>query len=40
MITIYYSSVLDHPVETVWSLIGDFNNYPAYRRSDRKRHRG
>jgi hypothetical protein len=26
----YYSAVLDHPVETVWSLIRDFNNYPAY----------
>jgi hypothetical protein len=25
-----YSTVLDHPVETVWSLIRDFNNYPAY----------
>jgi hypothetical protein len=25
-----YSAVLDHPVETVWSLIRDFNNYPAY----------
>jgi hypothetical protein len=30
MITAYYSTVLDHPVETVWSLIRDFNNYPAY----------
>lgn len=26
----YYSTVLDHPLETVWSLIRDFNNYPAY----------
>ena len=26
----YYSAVLDHPIETVWSLIRDFNNYPAY----------
>jgi Polyketide cyclase / dehydrase and lipid transport len=26
----YYSAVIDHPVETVWSLIRDFNNYPAY----------
>lgn len=26
----YYSAVLDHPLETVWSLIRDFNNYPAY----------
>jgi hypothetical protein len=25
-----YSAVLDHPVETVWSLIRDFNNYPIY----------
>lgn len=30
MITAYYSAVLDHPVEAVWSLIRDFNNYPAY----------
>ena len=26
----HYSAVLDHPVEAVWSLIRDFNNYPAY----------
>jgi hypothetical protein len=30
MTTAYYSAVLDHPLETVWSLICDFNNYPAY----------
>jgi hypothetical protein len=30
MTTAYYSTVLDHPLETVWSLIRDFNNYPAY----------
>jgi hypothetical protein len=30
MTTATYSAVLDHPVETVWSLIRDFNNYPAY----------
>ena len=30
MTTAYYSNVLDHPVESVWSLIRDFNNYPAY----------
>jgi hypothetical protein len=30
VITAYYSSVLDQPVKTVWSLIRDFNNYPAY----------
>lgn len=30
MATAYYSTVLDHPVEAVWSLIRDFNNYPAY----------
>ncbi len=30
MITAYYSTVLDYPVETVWSLIRDFNNYPAF----------
>ncbi|RQH12163.1 SRPBCC family protein [Bradyrhizobium sp. RP6] len=26
----YYSAVLDHPLDEVWSLIRDFNNYPAY----------
>jgi len=26
----YYSTVLNHPLETVWDLIRDFNNYPAY----------
>ena len=26
----YYSAVLDHPLDDVWSLIRDFNNYPAY----------
>ena len=30
MTTAYYSTVLDHPLETVWSLIRDFNNYSAY----------
>ena len=30
MTSAYYSTVLDHPLETVWSLIRDFNNYPAY----------
>jgi hypothetical protein len=30
MTTAYYSTVLDHPLETVWALIRDFNNYPAY----------
>jgi len=30
MITAYYSTVLDHPVDRVWSLIRDFNNYPVY----------
>jgi len=30
MTTAHYSTVLDHPLETVWSLIRDFNNYPAY----------
>lgn len=28
--TAYYSTVLDYPVETVWALIRDFNNYPTY----------
>ena len=26
----YFSTVLDYPLDTVWSLIRDFNNYPAY----------
>jgi hypothetical protein len=26
----HYSAVLDHPPNHVWSLIRDFNNYPAY----------
>jgi hypothetical protein len=26
----YYTAVLDHPLKTVWDLIRDFNNYPAY----------
>ncbi|WP_247333451.1 hypothetical protein [Bradyrhizobium sp. 147] len=26
----YYSTVLDQPLDEVWSLIRDFNNYPAY----------
>ena len=30
MTTACYSTVLDHPLTTVWSLIRDFNNYPAY----------
>jgi Polyketide cyclase / dehydrase and lipid transport len=30
MTTAYYSTVLNHPLETVWPLIRDFNNYPAY----------
>jgi Polyketide cyclase / dehydrase and lipid transport len=30
MTTACYSTVLDHPLEAVWSLIRDFNNYPAY----------
>jgi hypothetical protein len=30
MTTAYHSTVLDHPVDVVWSLIRDFNNYPAY----------
>jgi hypothetical protein len=29
MTTAYYSTVLDYPLATVWSL-RDFNNYPAY----------
>jgi hypothetical protein len=30
MITAFYSTVLDHPVDQVWSLVRDFNNYPRY----------
>ena len=30
MITAYYSTVLDQPIDRVWSMIRDFNNYPAY----------
>ena len=30
MINVCYSTVLDHNVETTWSLIRDFNNYPVY----------
>jgi hypothetical protein len=30
MKTAYYSTVLNHPLERVWELIRDFNNYPAY----------
>src|SRR4051794_23197512 len=30
MATAYYSTVLDHSVDAVWSLIRDFNNYPVY----------
>lgn len=26
----YYSAILDYPLETVWLLIREFNNYPAY----------
>lgn len=28
--TAYHSTMLDHPVDAVWALIRDFNNYPAY----------
>jgi hypothetical protein len=30
MITAYYSAVLEQPVDTVWALVRDFNNYPVY----------
>ena len=30
MTTAYYSAVLDQPLETVWAMIRDFNNYPVY----------
>ena len=30
MITAFYSTVLDHSIDRVWSLVRDFNNYPRY----------
>ena len=30
MITAFYSTVLDYPVDRVWSVIRDFNSYPRY----------
>jgi len=30
MITAYYSTILEQPVDRVWSLVRDFNNYPVY----------
>lgn len=30
MVTAYYSSVFDQSIASVWLLIRDFNNYPAY----------
>ena len=30
MITAYYSSILDQPVDRVWGMVRDFNNYPVY----------
>ena len=30
MITAYYSSILDQPVDRVWNMVRDFNNYPVY----------
>ena len=30
MITAFYSTVLDHPLDRVWELVRDFNNYPRY----------
>jgi hypothetical protein len=30
MTTAFYSSVLDHPIDRVWELVRDFNNYPRY----------
>jgi uncharacterized membrane protein len=26
----YFSTVLDHPADSIWSLVRDFNNYPRY----------
>jgi Polyketide cyclase / dehydrase and lipid transport len=30
MITAYYSTILEQPVDRVWALVRDFNNYPVY----------
>jgi hypothetical protein len=30
MTTAFYSSVLDHPIDRVWDMVRDFNNYPRY----------
>lgn len=30
MVTVYYSTVIAHDVETTWALIRDFNNYAVY----------
>lgn len=30
MTTAFYSSVLDHPIDRVWEMVRDFNNYPRY----------
>ena len=30
MITTRYTAIINEPVETVWAVIRDFNNYPAY----------
>jgi hypothetical protein len=30
VITTTYSTVIDHPLDTTWALIRDFNNYPVY----------
>lgn len=30
MITVHYSTILNHPVESAWLLVRDFNNYPVY----------
>ena len=27
---VYYSIVIDHPAERVWSIIRDFNSYPVW----------
>jgi len=27
---VYYSTVIDHPAERVWSVIRDFNSYPVW----------
>ncbi|MBV8453478.1 MAG: SRPBCC family protein, partial [Deltaproteobacteria bacterium] len=38
MTTVYYSTVIDHPAEQVWSVIRDFNSYPVWVEGIRESH--